>query len=74
MILFTGCLSGDMECFCWDSVPESERKSIVGNRSHSIDEEFGDRLDRLYPEDVFRKLGLDKNKKYRFTISVEPVD
>ena len=39
-ISFVGRVSGDSECFCWDDVPEDQRKSIVGQKSHAMDVGF----------------------------------
>ncbi len=70
-ISFIGRQSGDMECFCWDDVPENQRKNIVGQRIHAIDKEMGDRLDRLYPSDIMNKLKVGHKKPYLITVIVE---
>jgi hypothetical protein len=60
-----------MECFCWDDVPIVQRAGLV--ETHEFDMEHGERLDRMYPGDVFRHLGCEQGKRYRFTVSVEAV-
>ena len=87
-ISFEGKISGDMECFCWDEVDEEIRKAIVGEDHHQMDIEYlndEDRpkmlrksgemvLQRLYPDDIWEKLGLDRDKMYRFTIRAVDVE
>ena len=36
-VSFTGRISGDMECFCWDDVPIAQREAIIGKKSHAFD-------------------------------------
>lgn len=69
-VTFIGRISGDMECFCWDDVPIVQRAGLV--KTHTFDLDNGERLDRMYPNDVFDHLGC-KDKRYRFTISVEEI-
>ena len=64
-IEFTGVLSGDCECFCWDGVPEETWMKIL----KTVDE--FDIKGRVYPGDVLSYLGCDYDKKYKFTITIE---
>ena len=69
---FSGELSGDMECFCWDGVPEQECETIKNEQQWIKDDhELRERGDRLYPGDVLRFLGCEQGKRYKFTITVE---
>ena len=72
-ISFIGRQSGDCECFCWDGVPIDQRKSIVGQVVHAMDVQMGDPMDRIYPDDIMRKLRVGCKKKYKITITVEPL-
>lgn len=71
-VSFTGRLSGDGACFCWDAVPIEQRSAIVA--THAVDVEQGDQPDRMYVFDVLDHLGCTSGGHYRFTITVEPVD
>jgi hypothetical protein len=73
-VSFTGRESGDMECFCWDDIPENIRRDIYGNEWHDEDKKNGRILTRLYPHDLMRYLlGLnrDESKIYKFTLTIE---
>ena len=70
-VTFVGTPDGDMECFMWSDVPVDERAANCS--SHDFDVEHGERLDVLYPNDVMDALGCEGGKKYRFTITAEPV-
>lgn len=63
-VSFTGTLTGDGECFCWELSPE-EKAEI------SDVDEYSQKT--LYPNEVFSRLGCVGLRKYRFTISVEEV-
>ena len=72
---FSGEISGDMACFCWDGVPEQECAIIKGTPQWISDDPYlRERGDRLYPGDVLRFLGCEQGKRYRFTITVEKAD
>lgn len=58
-IEFTGKISGDMECFCWDECSINTKFRQPG---------------RLYPGDIWKKLDCEQGKKYKFTIKIEDVD
>lgn len=69
---FSGKMSGDMECFCWDDVPENECETIKDDPQWVKDNpDLQEPIGRLYPGDVLRFLGCERNKRYRFTITVE---
>ena len=69
-VSFTGRVSGDCECFCWDDVPESELRAI-----DPVDRDEHDVPGRLYPNNVVWALGVPFGSKelFRFTVTVEPV-
>jgi hypothetical protein len=72
-ISFVGSPSGDMECFCWNNVPEDQRESIVGKIIHKIDKFTDCHLDVIYPGDLTRKLRCKEGKKYLFTLTAEHI-
>jgi hypothetical protein len=60
-VSFTGKIFGDGSCFCWDNVPIEDIARIGGGG------------DALYPDTVFRFLGVSLEKRYKFTISIEEI-
>jgi hypothetical protein len=84
-VTFQGTLSGDGECFRWDQVPPEDMQTILGPQQYKENlrleqecyEETGldpiQALSMLYPSDIWEALGCEPEKKYRFTIQVEPI-
>lgn len=62
-ISFTGTITGDGECFCWEVSPVE--KCEIGD----VDEY--DPGNALYPSDICRRLGCKDRTRYKFTISAE---
>jgi hypothetical protein len=71
-VVFVGKVGGDGECFRWEGVPIVQRSGLVLH--HQFDLEHGERLDTVYPGDVFDTLGCYDGRKYRFIISVEEIE
>lgn len=70
-VSFDAIATGDCECFVWET-SEKQRAAIVA--SHQLDKELGDRLDRVYPEEILNHLGAEPGKPYRFTVAIEELD
>lgn len=64
-VTFEAQVSGDGECFCWVDVNVVVAAKITG-------EPDGGSV--LYPNDVCWKLGCQKDKRYRFTVTAEEVE
>ena len=74
-VTFAGVTSGDCECFCWDDVPGDVCDQIrQAPEWIKADPELRELNGRLYPNDVFRFLGLDQGRRCKFTITVELTD
>lgn len=65
---FVGTVTGDCECFMWGQVSAEDHLRVVGQEAHDRDLEFEEKVDHLYPNDLFTK--LEEDKKYRFEIKV----
>ncbi len=70
-VTFQGRVSGDCQCFCWDDVPLEQRSQIV--ESHSVDVEYGCRLDTMYPNDVLGYLKCEHDQLYIFTVFAQKI-
>ena len=62
---FTGTMSGDCECFCWDDVAQ-EVVNIVNGEPDELDTPG-----RLYTTDILRRLGFETGDRVKVTIIVE---
>lgn len=65
-ISFTGKISGDCECFCWDNVPWNDCVLVKGTDLFDMDVK-----DTLYPNDIFEHLKCNSDTLYNFTIIVD---
>lgn len=85
-ISFSGQLSGDGECFCWDNIPPEDVDKIITlvynnikyedeNHKQNLQEYYEEdrRKNNLCPHDIWSALGLEYGKNYKFTISAEEV-
>ena len=72
-VTFDGKISGDMECFCWDDVPTELAEKIVADPEW-VDEDSRQRPGRVYPNNVLSYLGVEPGKRYKFTVTAEPIE
>ena len=64
-VSFTGTITGDGECFCWEVSPDE--KAEIGD----VDEYDSGNV--LYPNDIFYRLGCKDGVRYKFIIKVENI-
>lgn len=65
---FTGVVSGDGECFAWDDV-QTESPELMDQMKEN-DRPKG----RLYPNDLCWAAGIEDPRRYRYTVTVEPIE